>query len=98
MEGSFDLIVSLHATKRGIHMSRLIESLHHWNKPLTPDSIKEFLEELRQQQGAESAAMSCYFTCFIERPAPETGKPAWQGIEGEEAVIAACVDADDFEA
>ena len=81
VEASFDLTVSLDATKRGIHMSRLIESLHHWNKPLAPNSLQEFLEELRHQQGAESAAISCNLTWCIDRPAPETGKPAWQGIE-----------------
>ena len=43
VEASFDLTVSLDATKRGIHMSRLIESLHHWNKPLAPNSLQEFL-------------------------------------------------------
>ena len=81
VDGLFDLTVSLAAAKRGIHMSRLIESLHQWEGALAPTTLQNFLTDLREQQGAESAEMSCQFTWFIERPAPETGKPAWQGIE-----------------
>jgi len=81
VEGLFDLSVSLSAQNRGIHMSRLIESLHHWKSPLGPASFQSFLEDLRQQQGAETAEMSCSFTWFMDRPAPETKRPAWQGIE-----------------
>jgi len=81
VEGLFDLTVSLTARNRGIHMSRLIETLHHWPQPLTPQSLPTFLEALRQQQGAVSAEMTCAFTWFVSRSAPQTGRPAWQGIE-----------------
>ena len=80
VEGLFDLTVSLAAENRGIHMSRLIESLHHWQEPLSPTSLQNFLKELRQQQEATVASMSCNFTWFVNRPAPETDRPAWQGI------------------
>lgn len=81
VDGLFDLNVSLAAAKRGIHMSRLIESLHRWEGALAPATLQNFLTDLREQQGAESAEMSCQFSWFVERPAPETGKPALQGIE-----------------
>ncbi|MEM0968446.1 MAG: GTP cyclohydrolase FolE2 [Verrucomicrobiota bacterium] len=81
VEGVFDLTVSLEAQKRGIHMSRLIESLHRWNQPLAPSSLQCFLKDVRAQQGAENATMTCRFTWFLDRPAPETGHQAWQGIE-----------------
>ncbi|MEM7393766.1 MAG: GTP cyclohydrolase FolE2 [Verrucomicrobiota bacterium] len=81
VEGLFDLTVSLAARSRGIHMSRLIECLHQWKRPLGPASLQDFLEELRRQQEAHSAEMSCAFTWFVNRPAPETGRHAWQGIE-----------------
>lgn len=80
VEGLFDLTVSLTSQNRGIHMSRLIESLHHWQEPLAPSSLQEFLRELRQQQEATVASMNCHFTWFVNRPAPESGRPAWQGI------------------
>ena len=80
VEGLFDLTVSLAAQNRGIHMSRLIESLHRWEKPLGPASFQDFLQELRQQQGAATATMNCQFTWFINQPAPQTNLPAWQGI------------------
>lgn len=75
------LKVSLAAEKRGIHMSRLLESLHHWGKPLSPTTLPILLGELRGEQSAESATLSCAFTWFVNRPAPKTKRPAWQGIE-----------------
>ena len=75
------LKVSLAASTRGIHMSRLLQTLHHWERPLSPASIPDFLTELRQQQNAKSASLTCAFTWFFSRPAPQTERPAWQGIE-----------------
>ncbi len=80
VDGLFDLTVSLAAKNRGIHMSRLIESLHQWKEPLGPKSLQNFLSELRQKQGAEAASMTCNFKWFISRPAPKTGHSSWQGI------------------
>ena len=65
VEGLFDLTVSLAAQNRGIHMSRLIESLHQWQEPLAPSSLQNFLKELRQRQEAAVATMSCHFTWFV---------------------------------
>ena len=81
VEGLFDLTVSLAACNRGIHMSRLIEALHGWEKPLSPASLQTFLTDLRHQQKANSANMSCSFTWFVRLAAPKTGHPAWQGIQ-----------------
>jgi GTP cyclohydrolase I len=81
VEGLFDLTVSLSAQQRGIHMSRLIESLHRWSEPLAPTSLQRFLKALRRQQEAAVATMTCNFTWFVNRPSPQTEHPAWQGIE-----------------
>lgn len=80
-EAVFSLQVSLAAETRGIHMSRLLETLHHWDEPLSLRAIPRFLELLSQQQEAEAADLTCAFTWFVSRPSPQTNKPAWQGIE-----------------
>lgn len=80
-DADFSLTVSLAPEARGIHMSRLVETLHHWQKPLSPASLPEFLTELRLQQNAQTASVTCAFTWFFSRPAPRTQRPAWQGIQ-----------------
>ncbi len=80
-DASLSLQVSLLPSIRGIHMSRLLETLHKWEDPLTPNTIMHFLTVMRQQQNAYSAAVDCSFTWFVERPTPETKLPAWLGIE-----------------
>ena len=81
VDGLFSLQVSLASDKRGIHMSRLLEHLHHWETPLSPTTLSAFLTKMREEQGAEFASMSCQFTWYVNRPTPETGRNAWQGIE-----------------
>lgn len=78
---SLSLQVSLAPDVRGIHMSRLLEGVHHWEGPLCPTNIAEFLSVIRKEQGADSASIECSFTWFVERPTPKTNLPAWQGIE-----------------
>ena len=80
-EALFSLQVSLAAQQRGIHMSRLLETLHHWQGPLSPQSIPFFLEEISERQASANATVNCSFTWFTERPSPQTELPAWQGIE-----------------
>ena len=77
----FTLKVSLEANRRGIHMSRLLEGLHHWQDSLCPETLPAFLKQMRKSQGAAEAYLSCAFTWFVKRPTPKTGLPAWQGIE-----------------
>ena len=62
-------------------MSRLLEDVHRWERALTPQNLPQLLSNIRAQQGSETAYMSCDFTWFVERPAPKTEKPSWQGIE-----------------
>ena len=81
VEALFDLQVSLSAEKRGIHMSRLLERLHDWDQSFSLSSLPSFLSHFRTNQGAESAFLDCKFTWFVDRPAPETDKPALQAIE-----------------
>lgn len=80
-EALFSLKVSLASDQRGIHMSRLLETLHHWKEPLSPATLPTFLRAMRQRQHAQHAAMTVQFNWLISRPAPQTGCPAWQGIE-----------------
>lgn len=77
----FSLSVSLDAEKRGIHMSRLIEVLHAWDQPFSLSQLSPFLTQLRNEQKAESAEMSCAFHWFANRPAPKTNREAYQAIE-----------------
>jgi len=81
IDATFTLKVSLAAENRGIHMSRLLETLHNWEQPLSPATIPAFLTRLRKQQSARTATLSCSFNWFIDRPAPETNRPAWQAIQ-----------------
>jgi len=80
-EVSISLKVSLAPDVRGIHMSRLLETLHHFEKPLSPTTMASFLTMIRQKQKSQSATVDCRFTWFTQRPAPITQLPAWQGIE-----------------
>jgi hypothetical protein len=48
-------------------MSRLLETLHRWQEPLSPATLAAFLQALRQQQNAHSAAMTCAFPLFKSR-------------------------------
>ena len=80
-EVNISLKVSLASDARGIHMSRLLENLHHWDKSLSPSTMASFLTMIRKQQGSETATINCSFTWFVERPTPMTELPAWQGIE-----------------
>jgi len=80
-EVSISLQVSLTPESRGIHMSRLLEGLHQWEKPLSLQTMADFLTMTRKQQGAQSVSVDCCFTWFVTRPAPKTELPAWQGIE-----------------
>lgn len=80
-EINISLKVSLVSDRRGIHMSRLLETLHHWEEPLSPSTMNDFLTLIRKQQKSQSATVNCSFTWFVERPTPTTDLPAWQGIE-----------------
>jgi len=75
------LTVSLGSNKRGIHMSRLLEAVHQWDQALSPQTLPDFLNKIREQQGAEVASVDCDFIWFYARSSPKTAKPAWQGIQ-----------------
>ncbi len=80
-DACMSLKVSLSPDARGIHMSRLLETLHHSKEPLGPTTMAEFLTMIRQRQQSQSATVDCNFMWFVERPTPKTELPAWQGIE-----------------
>ncbi|MFC5050946.1 GTP cyclohydrolase FolE2 [Rubritalea spongiae] len=80
-EVSMSLKVSLAPNVRGIHMSRLLEGVHHWSGALSINNMEKFLSMIRKQQESHTATVDCRFTWFVKRPTPKTELPAWQGIE-----------------
>lgn len=79
-EVELTLKVSLASNVRGIHMSRLLEGVHHWGGALSIHNMVDFLSMIRQQQQSLTATVDCRFTWFVERPTPKTKLPAWQAI------------------
>lgn len=71
-----DLAVDLSPGQRGIHMSRMIESLNSWRQPLTTASIVSLLKALQTSQQANSARVRFAFDCLLARSAPATGSVA----------------------
>jgi GTP cyclohydrolase IB len=63
-------------TKKGTHMSRLLEvfSRHHEN--ISMESLPHLLEELQVRLKASSARVEMAFPIFLERAAPVTGAKA----------------------
>lgn len=69
-EASFGLFVELGHEARGAHMSRFVETLERNPRRLTPDCMKDLLEELRTALGSNTACASIECTYFVERHAP----------------------------
>lgn len=73
--GSFDMFVSLPATVKGTHMSRFVQVLRDWDRPLDYDGLKELCSALRQRLGAETASITVRFPYFVDRSAPISSEP-----------------------
>jgi len=73
------LSVNLAASRKGIHMSRLVENISKWKKAFDCHSLESFLKEVCQKQESQSARIKISFTYFLEKTSPLSGKTAPQG-------------------
>jgi GTP cyclohydrolase I len=73
---TFRLLVGLGPQARGVHMSRLVETLGTESVPLSPESIEDLLRKLKSALGAPSSRLEVGFTFFIEKEAPRSGRPS----------------------
>lgn len=70
---TFDLLVSLAPESRGTHMSRLLDVLARHEGPVSPKTLRPFLEALRSRLECEAARARVEYTVFVPREAPSTG-------------------------
>ncbi len=70
-----NMYVSLPHHQKGTHMSRFLEVLNDYAKPLTPGCIKKITREITERLNAEQAHLELEFPYFIEKKAPVTGSP-----------------------
>ncbi len=68
-----DIGVELPIAFRGTHMSRFIELLQEWNKPLSYESLKNLLRHVEGKLQAQSADIAFLFPYFLKKTAPATG-------------------------
>ncbi|MGI9553712.1 MAG: GTP cyclohydrolase FolE2 [Thermodesulfobacteriota bacterium] len=78
VQALLSLSVDLDASKKGIHMSRLVETVLDHSKELSLNSIKGFLEDLCSRQVARNAYVKIDFDYFFSKVAPVTGLTAPQ--------------------
>ena len=70
--GTFDLFVDLDASLKGTHMSRFVEALHEHEEPYDVESLRPFLETLRNRLHSTAAYLTLQFPFFLEKKAPVT--------------------------
>jgi len=70
---SIDMYVSLPHYRKGTHMSRFLEVLNEYARPLTPDCIMVVARTIKDRLEAETAHLELRFPYFIEKAAPVTG-------------------------
>lgn len=73
--------VALASGKRGIHMSRMVETISGWREAITPDTLSRLLQVLSESQASTSAAIQVAFTWFQQRQSPVSGISAPQAIQ-----------------
>jgi GTP cyclohydrolase FolE2 len=73
--------VSLASGNRGIHMSRMVETISAWREAVTPDTLPRLLQVLADSQGSTSAEIRVAFTWFQKRQSPVSRISAPQAIE-----------------
>ena len=78
VQAKVELSVDLVAENKGIHMSRMIESLLDMPQPFSIAHLSEVLEDLRERQDAIRAQLSFHFDYFLTRVAPASKKAAPQ--------------------
>ena len=78
VQALFSLSVDLDASKKGIHMSRLLETALDHNKELSFAGIENFLEDLSKRQLAKKSYIKIEFDYFFTKVAPVSGIPSPQ--------------------
>ena len=73
VQAVFSLSVDLDGAKKGIHMSRLLETVLDHNKELSPNGLKNFLVDLSKRQLARNAYAKLDFDYFFTKVAPVSG-------------------------
>ena len=79
--GEFTLTVDLPHEFKGTHMSRFMEVLSEHNKELSPKTLPQILEQLKEKLKSDSAHLGVKFTFFRAKPAPVTKKVGMMGYE-----------------
>lgn len=70
-----NMYVSLPHHKKGTHMSRFLEVLNQYARPLTPECIPVVARAIKERLEAEEAHLELRFPYFIEKKAPVTETP-----------------------
>ena len=78
VQAVMSLSVDLDGSKKGIHMSRLVETVLDHNKEVSLNTIKDFLEDLCSRQVARNTFVKIDFDYFFSKVAPVTGLTAPQ--------------------
>ena len=73
VQAVFSLSVDLDGAKKGIHMSRLLETVLDHNTELSLNGLKNFLEDLSNRQLAKNAYAKIDFDYFFTKVAPVSG-------------------------
>ncbi|HVZ93235.1 MAG TPA: GTP cyclohydrolase FolE2 [Phycisphaerales bacterium] len=89
-----NMYVSLPHHKKGTHMSRFLEVLNQYAKPLTPACIGVVARAIKERLDAEEAHLELSFPYFIEKKAPVTGAPGL--MDYQVTFLASCNAVDDF--
>lgn len=91
---SVSMYVSLPHHRKGTHMSRFLEVLNQYARPLTPDCIPVVARAIKSRLDAEEAHLELSFPYFIEKKAPVTEAPGL--MDYRVTFRASCNSHDDF--
>lgn len=78
VQAVLSLAVDLDKSKKGIHMSRLVETVIGYSNGISLGKIKDFLDVLLDKQNAKEAQVKIDFDYFFWKVAPVTGIAAPQ--------------------
>ncbi len=70
---NLNIYVELPYNKRGTHMSRFVEILHHYHEEALIGNLESFLLELKSSLKAEAAYIDITFPYFLTKHAPVSG-------------------------
>jgi GTP cyclohydrolase I len=79
---TLSLAVALNSNERGTHMSRFVEEIAAFDRPLSASSVADLLRDLAGRLDARSARIDASFPFFLRRQAPVSGSEALVDYEG----------------